>query len=318
VWEGADQPFCLEIVAAQAFIGSRARSSFMAKTSYAVGLRPVMIAAWAGSTARAIDVDTTLREGLVEVQGGLPTFASPGLEERAGLIGQIAADSHAYIAGLLGFSPETQVLVLSEADWPSRTETPVYGLPNAGNHTLVVAGTEAPFWGQLAEMVALEDQPELARVYGTGSGGALELGPFFDLVAVHEVAHVFHQETQHFPRLWLQELFANLCLHAWVAEGMPKSMPILLTLPRLGAKAPPEAFAHHSRQDFEMLYTSVGGANYVWYQFRLQLEAAALYDRAGSAAVTRLFEAFRLDDDALARRLDEAVDPGLAAFSLAF
>jgi hypothetical protein len=56
----------------------------------------------------------------------------------------------------------------------------------------------------------------------------------------------------------------------------------------------------------------------VWFQFRLQLEAAALYHRAGSAAVTRLFEAFRLDDDALARRLDEAVDPGLAAFSLAF
>jgi hypothetical protein len=252
------------------------------------------------------------------VPGGLPTFASAGLEERAGRIGHIAADSHAYVSGLLGFSPETQVLVLSEADWPSRTETPVYGLPNASNSTLVVAGTEAPFWGQLAEMVAAADQPELAHVYGNGSDGAIELGPFFDLVVVHEVAHVFHQATSHFPRLWLQELFANLCLHAWVAERAPQSLQILLTLPCLGAKAPPEAFAHHTRDDFELLYSSVGGANYVWYQFRLQLEAASLYDRAGSAAVTRLFEAFRLDDDALARRLDEAVDPGLAAFSLAF
>jgi hypothetical protein len=34
--------------------------------------------------------------------------------------------------------------------------------------------------------------------------------------------------------------------------------------------------------------------------------------------VRRLFEAFRLDDAALARRLDVEVDPGLAAFSLAF
>jgi hypothetical protein len=50
----------------------------------------------------------------------------------------------------------------------------------------------------------------------------------------------------------------------------------------------------------------------------LQLEAAALYERAGSGAVTRLFEAFRLDDAALARRLEEEVDPGLAAFSLVF
>lgn len=94
-------------------------------------------------------------------------------------------------------------------------------------------------------------------------------------------------------------------------------MPILLTLPRLGAKAAPEAFAYRTRDDFERLYSSVGGPNYVWFQFRLQLEAAALYDRAGSAAITRLFEAFQLDDAALARRLGD-VDPGLAAFSLAF
>ena len=262
-------------------------------------------------------MNTALREGLVEVPGGLPTFASAGLEARAVLIGRIAADSHAYIAGLLGFTPGTQVLVLSEADWPSRTETPVYGLPNANNGTLVVAGTEAPFWGEVTEMVAEVDRPELARVYGDADG-AIRLGSFFDLVAVHEVGHVFHEGSQHFPRLWLQELFANLCLHTWVAECSPASLPILMTLPRLGAKAAPEAFAYRTRDEFERLYSEVGGPNYVWFQFRLQLEAAALYDRAGQGALIRLFEAFRLDDAALARRLDEAVDPGLAAFSLAF
>jgi hypothetical protein len=262
-------------------------------------------------------VNIALRDGLVGVPGGLPTFVSAGLEARAALIGHIADDAHAYISGLLGFSPETQVLVLSEADWPSRTDTPLYGLPNASDGTLVVAGTEAPFWAQLTEMVPEVDQPELARIYGSADG-AIQLGPFFDLVAVHEVAHVFHEGSQHFPRLWLQELFANLCLHSWVAERSPESLPILLTLPRLGGKAPPEAFAYTTRDDFERLYSGVGGPNYVWFQFRLQLEAAALYDRAGSAALIRLFEAFRLEDAALARRLDELVDPGLAAFSLAF
>ncbi|HUG30895.1 MAG TPA: hypothetical protein VMQ65_10335 [Candidatus Limnocylindria bacterium] len=262
-------------------------------------------------------MNTALRDGLVEVPGALPTFASAGLEARAAVIDRIAADSHAYIAGQLGFSPETQVLVLSEGDWPSRTETPVYGLPNASNGTLVVAGTEAPLWDQLTEMVAAVDRPELARVYG-GDDGVIRLGPFFDLVAVHEVAHVFHEGTQHFPRLWLQELFANLCLHSWVAERSPESLPILMTLPTLGAKAAPETFTYRTREDFERLYSGVGGENYVWYQFRLQLEAAALFDRAGAAAVARLFEAFRLDDAALARKLEEAVDPGLAAFSLAF
>ena len=124
--------------------------------------------------------------------------------------------------------------------------------------------------------------------------------------------------SQHFPRLWLQELFANLGLHAWVAERAPDQLTTLLTLPRLGAKASPETFDCRTRDDFERQYIGMGGPNYVWYQFRLQLEAAALYDRAGSAVVRRLFEAFRLDDVALAGRLDAEVDPGLAAFSLAF
>jgi hypothetical protein len=132
------------------------------------------------------------------------------------------------------------------------------------------------------------------------------------------VAHGYHEGSQLFPRLWLQEFFANLCLHAWVAERRPEALPTLLTLPTLGAKASADAFTYPSRDDFERLYTDVGGANYVWFQFRLQLGAAALYDRAGAQAVKRLFEAFRLDDTALARRLEGSVDPGLAAFSLAF
>ena len=135
---------------------------------------------------------------------------------------------------------------------------------------------------------------------------------------MHEVAHIFHQGTQHFPRLWLQELFANLCLHAWVADRSPADLPTLTTMPRLGSKAPAESWAHSSRADFELFYTDMGGPNYVWYQFRLQVEAGALYDRAGTGVVRRLFDAFRLDDAALARRLKDDVDPGLAEFSLRF
>jgi hypothetical protein len=266
---------------------------------------------------RSDAVNTDLRAGLVEVPGELPTFATPGVEERAANVGRIAADSYGYLAGLLGFRPEVQVLVVTEVDWARVTETPVYGLPNAGNGTLVVAGDEPPLWSAFAEMVQPEDRAEFDAVYGTPDG-SFRLAPFMDLVAVHEVAHVFHQGTQHFPRLWLQELFANLCLHAWVADRSPADLPILTTLPRLGARSPREAWAHSSREDFETLYAGVGGPNYVWYQFRLQVEAGALYDRAGTAVVRRLFDAFHLPDDALARRLTTDVDPGLAEFSLAF
>lgn len=268
------------------------------------------------SSAHNPGMDVALREGLIEVEGGLPTFASAGVEERAVGIGRIAADSHEYLAGLLGFRPAAQVLVVDEADWGRVTEA-LYGIPNASNETLVVAGTEPPLWASFAEMVAPEDRPTFDAVYGTADG-SFALAPFMDLVAVHEVAHVFHQRTQHFPRLWLQELFANLCLHAWVVERSPDDLDVLTTLPRLASKAPGSSFEHSSREDFERLYTSVGGPNYVWYQFRLQVQAGELFDRAGAASVRRLFDAFGVDDAALAARLAADVDPGLAAFSLRF
>jgi hypothetical protein len=60
------------------------------------------------------------------------------------------------------------------------------------------------------------------------------------------------------------------------------------------------------------------GPNYVWFQFRLQVEAAKLYERGGEASVRRLFDAFRLDEAALEGILGAQVDRGLAAFSREF
>ena len=258
-----------------------------------------------------------LRSGLVEVPGGLPTFGSEGLEARALAIGGIAADSYDYLAGLLRLRPEAQVLVLSEADWASKSEVPLYGLPNAGDGTLTVAGNEAPLWSEVGSMVAEADRAELEAAY-RAPDGSMAFGPFWDLVAVHEVAHLFHLGTVHFPRMWLQELFANLCLHAWVERRAPASHATLLTLPRLGAKAPPEAFAYRTGDDFERVYTAMPGPNYAWFQFRLQMAAAAVYESAGEPSVAQLFNAFRLDEEALTALLGAAVDPTLASFARTF
>ena len=258
---------------------------------------------------------TALRDGLVEVPGGLPTFASEALEDAAAPISRFASDSYDYLARLLDRRPEAQVLVLSEADWSKKSDVSLYGLPNAGDGTLTVAGVEAPFWAELAEMVAEEDRLELEATYAQPDG-RLRFGPFFDLVAVHEVGHLFSQGAVHFPRLWLMELFANLCLHAWVENRSTGSLATLLTLPRLGARMASEAWEYRTWDDFERVYSAMPGPNYVWFQFRLQLLAAALYESGGEDTVRRLFDAFRLDDDSLARLLRERVDPVLAEFAL--
>lgn len=273
------------------------------------------------------------RDGLVEVPGAaVSTFASAGLEDRAAAVASIAGSSLDYLAGLLGHRPEVQVLVLSEADWAEQGRTPLFGLPNAEDGVLVVAGTEAGWWSDLAPMAGEDGQAELAVVYG-GPDGHLHFGDFFDLVAVHEVAHLFAAGKVVFPRMWLGELFANLALHAWVVLRAPDSTDTLTTLPRLAALGSGEEIEHRSRDEFERLYGSIGGPNYAWYQFRLEVAAAELFDSLGEAAVRRLFDAFRIDggtdrdsqgfdesidDETLAERLSAAVDPKLGAFSLAF
>ena len=132
-------------------------------------------------------MDVALRSGFVQVLGGLPTIASMGLETRAEAIGRIAADSYDHLADLLGLRPDAQVLVLCEADWGSKSEVPLYGLPYASDGTLIVAGTEAPFWTETGSMVAEADRAELKAAYRTPDG-SVRFGSFFDLIAVHEVA----------------------------------------------------------------------------------------------------------------------------------
>jgi hypothetical protein len=42
---------------------------------------------------------------------------------------------------------------------------------------------------------------------------------FCDLLAIHELGHLFHVQSGHwFPQRWLAEPFADLSLDAWVRE----------------------------------------------------------------------------------------------------
>jgi hypothetical protein len=278
-----------------------------------------------------VDVNVA-SDGLFEIAAAVPTFASAGLENRAAAVASIAGSSWDYLAGLLDHRPAVQVLVLSEGDWAEKGRTPLFGLPNAESGTLVVPGTEAGWWSALAPLAGDDGQAELSVVFG-GPDGRIHLGDFFDLVAVHEVAHLFAEGMVVFPRMWLGELFANLALHAWVVLRAPDSIDTHTTLPRLAARSAGEEFEHRSRDAFERLYGSLSGPNYAWYQFRLLVAAAELFEGGGEPVVRRLFDAFRIeggtdrdsqgfdesiDDATLAERLSAAVDPKLGAFSLAF
>lgn len=258
-------------------------------------------------------LDTSRHEGLQALNGfAFPVYLSSGLEAAARPIAQRCERAYRFLSETLQATPTVALLVLSEADWAGHAGFPTFGMPHHQNGNLIVAGERSSFWQDQVELLRVSPGWEEAQqVYGDGQGG-LNLALFFDLIAVHELAHAFEwQGSVRFPRNWLSEFFANACLHAYLAGMEPDQLILLETLPRL-ILALNLAVRHHSLADLEDLYSGVGPLNYVWYQSHLHMAVKALYDTAGVAAVRRLWDTFRMPDDRLAGLLAERVDPLLA------
>ncbi|MGH2611075.1 MAG: hypothetical protein ACRDHF_18490, partial [Tepidiformaceae bacterium] len=159
------------------------------------------------------------------------------------------------------------------------------------NGVLVVGTEPAAFWAELGDLFAPLSPPDrqrLAEIYGDPPSFA----QFADFIAVHELGHLYHPKAQvHFPRLWLKEFFANLCMYAYAAAEEPEALPLVSVAPRLLAGLP-AAVQHTSLADFEQLYSGVGPANYSWYQFGLTALAEELYNAAGPPALPAVAQRF--------------------------
>lgn len=274
-------------------------------------------------------VDTSKHEGLGGLAGfPFPVLASSGTEPTARTIATRTARAYSFLGEVLSTTPEIALLVLSPADWAPRTTIP-YGVANVSKGNLIVPGeTGDAAWRELADLLLGARADVIAaarRVYGTpvGTGGALDLGSFWDLLSIHELGHAFSgQANVRFRRKWLGEFFANLCLHAYVATVEPDLLPALETLPRLVVGLGGGAYAHHSLAEFEDLYFGVGKMNYFWYQFHLQVEVKHVFDAMGLQGMQRLFAAFRLprgsapegtvSRDQLVDQLHQQVHPRMA------
>ncbi len=278
-----------------------------------VAHRPVLLGVRVNVSGRWQMLDTSRHQGLQALNGfAFPVYLSSGLEAAARPITQRCERAYRFLSETLQATPTVALLVLSEADWARHAASPTFGVPHNRNGNLIVAGERNSFWQEQVELLRVSPGWEEARqVYGDGQGG-LNLAHFFDLIAVHELAHVFAwQGSVRFPRHWLREFFATACLHAYLASVEPDQLIFLETLPRL-ILALNLAVRHRSLADLEGLYGVIGPLNHVWYQSHLHVAVKALYDTAGVAAVQRLWDTFQLPDDRLAGLLAERVDPLLA------
>lgn len=260
------------------------------------------------------------RSGLVALDGlPLPVWHSEGLAERAGPIAERCATARHLLSELFEIEPAVELLVLTEKDWPGHAAHPLYGMPNSTRDTVVVAGEPNRFWLAFIDMVDDEGRTELAEAYRDGTG-EIDLSPFFDLLAIHELSHVYQAQGRvRFPRLWLNEFFCNLCLHAYVVAEEPERLPELLTFPRVVSTVSADRFEYRTEQDFERLYDEMPGTNYGWFQCRMHAGAASVYDGGGIRILKRLWDHYQsqVDRSQLVRDLSE-VDASLGTFAHEF
>jgi hypothetical protein len=252
---------------------------------------------------------------------------SDGSRARATAVAEVTADAYVYFSRLFSaVEPDIAVIVADEADWPS--DRLPYGLPffrdDAGEirpGVVVMPAGSGDFWTAMAQELRDASPQGYAQLLATYPGGAggLDLQPFFDLVAIHELGHAFEVLGDlRLPTFWLSEIFVNLAMHAFVATQLPASLPTLEVLPTVGAgsrrlAARMRAEGYSTLDELQTHYTGgdhpMDPLNYVWFQYRWQRLAAKMFQADGEGGLVRLWDCFHAID-----RLDagEATPASLA------
>jgi hypothetical protein len=256
----------------------------------------------------------TLGSGLAHLRGyRFEVRYSDGSHVRARAAADVAADAYVYFSRLFsGIEPDIAVIVADEADWKSRQP---YGLPFFNDDDdqirpgiVVMPAGRGDFWvamGQDLHEASPRGYTRLLTTYPDGAGG-LDLQAFFDLITIHELGHAFETlGNLNLPTFWLGEIFANLALHAFIATRKPESLNTLEALSIVGSQSPRldarmRAEGYTTLEDLEAHYTGgdnpMGPLNYVWYQYRWQRLAAAMFDADGEDGLVRFWEYFHATD----------------------
>jgi hypothetical protein len=249
-----------------------------------------------------VSVPAVAADELVRLDGyPFEVYYSEGARGEAVRLAELAKDAHGYFSRVFPrASPGLAARFLTPDDW-----TDGYGMPSYDpiEKRLRVATDDNPFWQSFRRIARVASPlgafPRLKQTYADFDGN-LQLRRFFDLLVVHELAHSFeHQGGAAFPALWLSEIFANLSLHAFIANVRPSELANLTTFPEAQRRI--AAFnlmmrlrGYRSLEDFERHYPvgseePMNGPNYGWYQVRFHVLAREVFDEDGGAALTRLW-----------------------------
>ena len=277
------------------------------------------------SVMLTINVTAQLFDKLIPVKNAVVTaWHSAGHQQRAASITGRVEKAITWHEQQLGFRPTVTLLILGPADWTTYTKSgAVYGMPHYTNDkTLIVAAEDNAFWKSFIPPMDQLPAPlreQVSRVYKTGD--SISMQGFFDLLAIHELAHAFHlQDSLSMQRKWMGELFANIFLHTYIAENEPGSLPALTLFPEMVVASGTKGFQYTSLSDVHERYGEIAQRhprNYGWYQCRWHAAAAAIYTAGGKKVCKELWNALKMKkeirtDNALADFLAINVDKSLS------
>jgi len=258
---------------------------------------------------------------LVHLEGfALPVSVSAGFEDRGRALGALAEEALAWLAQRLGWRPAARLTVADEHDWGAVAEVPAYGVPQTwGDHT-IVAADDGPLSRELAAAFLEGSPPGVREALHREFGDPVSLLRFFDHNLIHELVHLFCEQTSMRPApLWVVELLCNLGMVGYLVERDPDGLRSLRVGTAASAYLPDRYVVCRALDEMERSFDA-SSLNFGWYIMRLTALADDLWVAAGPALYPAWYELLRGDgppvtvDDVVA--LHPAVGPALARWPL--
>ncbi|MDI9862276.1 hypothetical protein [Flectobacillus roseus] len=253
------------------------------------------------------------------------TFYSNGAKEQAEIMAKRCDNVIAFYKKSIDFEPNVTLLVLSSKDWSKYTNLPVYGMPHyTESKTLIVASEDNDFWRSFippVDQLPKELAQTITKTYAD-KDNALTMRGFFDLLAVHELGHAYHEQGGlNMQRRWMEELFANILLHTYIAEKEPELLPTLSVFPEMVVSSTDKHILKFTTlNELESNYNLIVQEypqNYGWYQCRWHKSAGEIYNAEGSKAIIKLWQVLKnqkepMDDTKFNNLLSKKVYPSVA------
>jgi len=262
--------------------------------------------------------------------GHLPIYYSLGCEKEAKIIGKITSEACDYLKGFVSEHPEIILLVLNEGDWKKRAPYQPYGDPFVPD-VRVHYGVKAPDrWKEVFSTLCSEAPINLRGKIVSISGlkgvtikkalNKIFTLKFFGATVAHEIAHPFLGQNLVLPQP-IEDKYAFRLDAFWFAEFLPQY--VMYSFLQSTNKPLCEKWFVLMKSAFEggkrkVKYTNLTkmGTKYkemiascveniYWYQAKLFVMSANLYDQYGEDFLLKALEDLKLNERLLVNQLEQ-------------